>query len=96
MFQCHRSNMLDSSVVPTTEMAVSQYRACGGRITESSHFGRYPIANSIEKCQWRDNAFHQHFPQFNTIFYDLVNRNDTTFKNALIYYIDLTYRLSSS
>ena len=91
-----RTKKLGNSRLPTPTQAIYMYRANGGHITEESNFGEDPLANDVDKYRIRENAFVQKFPSFEAIFHNLVNGNSIPFKNGLKYFIDITYRLSSS
>ena len=42
----------------------------------------------------RQDSLLQHY-DFNPIFHQLVNGNDFLFKEAVLYFVDITYRLST-
>ena len=44
----------------------------------------------------RAQAFDDRYPSYDAIFHEVVNLNPMLFKNALLFYIDVTYRLSRS
>ena len=77
--------------------AVSMYRQEEGRISDESGFGEDPLAGDTLKASIRAQAFCQRYPSYDAIFHELVNSaNPALFKNALMFYIDVTYRLSKS
>lgn len=91
-----RTKKLGNSRIPTPTQAIYMYRANGGHITEESNFGEDPLASDVDKYRIRESAFVQRYPSFEAIFHNLVNGNSSPFKNGLKYFIDITYRLSSS
>ena len=83
-------------LVPSSNDALLLYRQDGGSITEVSTFGRDPIMDSDEKKAIRLHVFNERFPSFDLIFFETVNLRPTIFRDALLFYIDITYRLSAS
>ena len=96
MVKDNRVKRIDRSLLPTPNEIVQQYRQSGGHITEFCSFGSDPIANNLNKCIVRNTSFSQCYPSFDAIFHQLVNGNETLFREGLLYYIDITYRLSLS
>ena len=72
------------------------YETYCGHITEESHFGQDPLVNDAEKCRIREMAFMERYPSFEHTFHNIVNGNDALFKEELLYFMDITYRLSAS
>lgn len=90
----NRVKRIDPSLLPHRTRAVQLYKQAGGRIRETSQFGRDPIANDAAKCDLRKKAFTEKYPSFEVIFSNLINGNSLHFKNALKFYIDVTRRLA--
>ena len=84
----NRARKINPHLLPA---AVQFYEERGGRLREVSEFGRDPIANNTDKYRNRMQAFTEKYPY---IFSSLVNGNTVPFKNALKFYISITYRLS--
>ncbi len=84
--------------LPNAQQAVQMYQQDQqGRISENSKFGEDPIQTDNSKLSIRTQAFIERYPSYEQIFFELVNNaNPTLFKSGLIFYIDLTYRLSMS
>ena len=87
---------LDLRNLPCASQAVCMYHQEGGRISDESQFGEDPLLGDDAKASIRASAFGDRYPSFDAIFHDLVNSNPSLFKNALLFYIDITYRLSRS
>ena len=91
----NRVKKIDLSLLPTTEEAVESYTSNGGRISEPCVFGVDPLLSNDEFKEIRDNAFFSKF-SFQTLFCEVVNGCEDSFCNALLFLIDITYRLSHS
>ena len=91
-----RITRIDQRHLPSSPQAVTMYREEGGRISDETYFGEDPIRSDTTKCSIRMRAFSERFPSFDTIFEELVNGNPSLFENALLFYIDVSYRLSRS
>ena len=63
------------------------------RISDETGFGADPLQGDNAKASIRAQAFGERYPSYDVIFHELVNLNPMLFKNALIFYIDVTYRL---
>ena len=92
----NRTSRIDWRHLPTSAEAVRLYQEDGGRISDETHFGEDPISGDSTKFSIRMRAFTERFPSFDTIFENLVNGNPSLFENALLFYIDVSYRLSRS
>ena len=80
-------------VLPTSSSAMDLYRQSRGTITEDYDFGVDPLKHNQEKKALRQTAFCQRF-QFQTIFNTAVNGDEHLFFQGLLFYINLTHRLS--
>ena len=93
----NRIARLDMRNLPSASQAVGLYHQQGGRISDESGFGKDPLLGDNTKDSIRARAFSERYPSYDAIFHELVNSsNPMLFKNALIFYIDITYRLSKS
>ena len=93
----HRDNQvtrLDLRHLPSASQAVSMYHQEGGRISDEAQYGEDPLHGDAAKSSIRTQAFGDRYPSFDNIFHELVNSNPSLFKSALLFYIDVTYRLS--
>ncbi len=79
--------------MPSTQAAIDEYRRSGGQLTDPSCAD--PIVDDSKRAI-RDTSFNSRFPSFENLFYSVVNFDSLTFKNALIYLIDITYRIVHS
>ena len=89
----NRARSIPPSQLPTVDEAVRMYESSGGRLTDPAHFGTDPLNG--EKWEIRDRAFRERYPSFASIFHALVNGNNLPFKQALLFFIDITRRLSA-
>ena len=83
------------SVVPSVTDAVHMYQQMGGGHLQDPHqVRRDPLCPAKQElCKV---AFCGSYPSFETIFSSLVNGDTTMFRNALKFFIDVTFRLSFS
>jgi len=87
---------VDEANIPSASQAVSEYRLSGGRITDPDSNCCDPLHNDVSKQTIREQAFSQQFPSMETIFHSVVNNNDEVFRQAIKFYIDITFRLLNS
>ena len=75
--------------------AVQLFVGSGGQLTTWPEFGIDPL--SCDGCQSsaRRKHFHSHFPDFLTVFENVVNGNPPLFQNAIQLFRDLTYEYCS-
>ena len=92
----NRTRRIDRSLLPSANEITQQYRNSGGQITDIRPVGVDPIADNSHKCSIRMSSFTEYYPSFDLIFHQGVNGNDSLFQDALKFFIDITYRLSSS
>ena len=91
----NRVKKIDSWLLPSTRSAVEQYSAHGGTISEPCSFGRDPLESSNMKKSIRHETFCSRF-SFKSLFCDASNGCGSSFRNALKFLIDVTYRLAHS
>ena len=96
MQQDNRTQRITQSVIPPPEQAAQMYRDNVGRLTDPAPFGSDPLAESHERKIIRETSFGSRYPSYEDIFHQLVNGDSTNFRRALLFYIDITKRLSSS
>ena len=82
-----------SQVIPSPEEAIKLFEEAGGSLTHFSVFGADPLGDDVIRKQQREVQFHQGYPSFDPIFYNLVNGDDTLFRQGLLLYIQLTHSL---
>ena len=82
-------------VIPSTCDAVRMYEANGGSLSEPAIFGRDPLSIDPTKQAIREEAVKKMFC-FGSIFGKVSIGRDYTFKRALDFFLDITYRLSCS
>ena len=92
--QNNRARKIPQTLLPLPEQASEAYRNTMGVLTDPSPYGRDPLDQDTTKNRLRLQAFHGRFPSFDPIFYDLVNGNSTSFKEAVLFFIDITRRMS--
>lgn len=83
-------------LAPTPNEAVSDFQQTGGRLHLISEFGRDPLDGRRDLQQFRQEAFTDRFPSFDTIYHQVVNNDSTLFKQSLLYFINITQRLAST
>ena len=86
---------VDPSLVPSPEDAVRQYEEAGGHLTHFSQFGSDPLVGDRHLIQEREVRFYQIYPNFDPIFHNLVNNDDSTFCNGLYLFIQITQSLAA-
>ena len=88
----NRVARLDMRNLPSASQAVGMYHQEGGRISDETGFGEDPLLGDNAKGSIRTQAFCERYPSYDAIFHELVNSaNPLLFKDALIFYIDVTY-----
>lgn len=88
----NRARAISSSQLPTADEAVQMYQTDGGRLSDPVLFGSDPLSG--ERVDMRDQAFQRRYTSFSRIFHTLVNGDSVLFKQALLFLIDITTRLS--
>ena len=89
----NRVTPIPPNTLPSPNEAVKLYRSNQGHLTDPEQFGSDPLVSDDRKREIRRNAFVQKFPD---IFHQVVNGNTSTFREALLSYIDITHRLLHS
>ena len=89
-----RVKVINPSLLPSVMDAVQEYQQAGGHLRDPHQVGMDPLSPAKQKI--RKQAFSERYTSFQAIFSALVNGDSTMFRNALRFYIDVTYRLSSS
>jgi len=92
----NHAKTIDQRLLPSTTDAVQQYQQQGGQLTDPWQVGKDPLDGNAYKYGVRHEAFLKKYPSFQDIFSKLVNGDQTTFKHALKFYIDITHRISST
>ena len=64
-----------------------------GNLSEPKDFGKDRLISDESKLRCLE-IFLEEFPSFETIYDDIVSRNTTTFRNALMYFIQITNELN--
>lgn len=96
LYKCNKAAKIDKHLILHPDEAVNMYRLNGGRITDPEDTAADPLSNNFEKAELRFQAFVERFPSFDVIFYSIANETPSVFEDALLFFIDLTYRLSHS
>lgn len=91
----NRTRQIHPSLVPSTEEAVRQYELTGGRISSPSFFGADPLELNNELKVIRSESFTSKF-SYESLFYEVSNGCGDSFRKALLFFIDVTHRLSHS
>lgn len=95
MVQDNRVKKINTHLLPTSAHAVQLYRGSSGTISDGSPFGHDPLAMDPRKLQIRE-AFKGRYPSFEELFHNIANSNPIPFRDALKFYIDVTFCLSRS
>ena len=88
----NRTRAFTPSLLPPTDQAIQLYESSGGRLSDPTPFGTDPIDG--DRREMRDQAFRRKYPSIDSIFHRLVNGESLIFKQALLFLIDVTRRLS--
>ena len=96
LMKMNKATTIDPRLIPQPDQAVSSYRLNGGKITDPPQDIDDPLFNNSVKMDIRFHSFTKKFPSFEVIFNSIVNENPSIFVDALMYYINLTYRLCNS
>ena len=91
-----QTSKIPLSTLPTPADAVSQFEQLGGSLTLFPQFGENPLCGKSEWMDLRNAEFTRKYPDFNNIFHQLVNGDDTLFVNGLQYYISISVRLGTT
>lgn len=84
---------ISSDLIPSANAAVEMYHSSGGHLQLENSFAADPLAQLPQKVLKRDREFAKYFPSLHEIFHKVSNGDYEPFKNALLYYIRLTYFL---
>lgn len=95
MKKCNKAVKIGQQVIPSPDDAVHMYRMSGGQITDPDDVSD-PLYNSGEKREIRFQAFSKKYSSFSTIFHNIANENGCIFVDALLCFINLTFRLAHS
>lgn len=90
-----RSKQIDPQLLPSMRAAIEQYSDQGGTISEPCSFGRDPLESSDVKKGIRYQTFCSRY-SFKSLFCDVSSGCGSSYKEALLYFIDITYRLAHS
>lgn len=92
MYFDNRARKISSSLLPSTSEAVAAYP---GNISEPSNFGTDPLESSASKKSIRYESFCSRY-SFQLLFSEVSNGCGSSFAEALLILIDVTYRLNNS
>ena len=90
----NRVKVVNPIDLPGVSAAIQMYQQAGGNLRDPHSVGTDALTDV--KRGIRNQVFSGRYPSFELIFSRLVNGDSTMFRNALICFIDITYRLSSS
>jgi hypothetical protein len=91
----NRSKKIDPQLLPSVRAAIEEYSDHGGTISEPCSFGTDPLGSNDVKKGIRYQTFCSRY-SFKSLFCDVSNGCGSSFKEALCYLIDVTYRLAHS
>ena len=98
MEENNRAKTVAPHKVPTADEAVQLYEQDGGTLTLFGDFGVDPLGELDDegKRQERVRLFAQRFPSFELLFHRLVNGNSSLFKEAILYFMQITFLIHQS
>ena len=82
---------IESYQLPSPEEAVKMFEDEGGHLTHFSEFGQDPLRDDAVRLHNRETTFFSRYPTFDPFFHELVNGDDTLFKQGLLFFISLTH-----
>jgi hypothetical protein len=88
----NRTRKIDSTLLPSASEAVDCYP---GNISEPCGYGVDPLESSVSKQSIRYESFCANY-SFQLLFSEVSNGCGSSFAQALLFLIDITYRLSHS
>jgi hypothetical protein len=91
-----RTAMLDPSLVPLPSDAVANFHATGGHLQLVSEFGKDPLDGASQLQQIRQATFTERYPSMDPLFSNIANNDRGLFQEALLYFIRINERLSST
>ena len=91
----NRVKRIPINLLPTPAEAIQLYSDAGGRITGGHSFGVDPLSGNLQLQQLRQDSF-THDYSFESMFHQLINDNDSLFKEGIYSFADITYRLAQS
>lgn len=91
----NRARKIYPQLLPSTTTAIQQYSLNGGTISDPCCFGIDPLQSSNAKTIIRREAFDSRY-SFTSIFSDISNGCGSSFRSALMFLIDVTFRLAHS
>ena len=92
----NRTKKIPLYLLPQPQQASEAYRNMAGTLTDPAPFGMDPLEQDYSKKHLRMKAFCDRYPSFDTIFHELVNGSDDLFRQALLFFIEITKRMSLS
>lgn len=88
----NRARKITATLLPSTTEAVEAYP---GNISEPCSYGTDPLESSALKKSVRYESFCSRY-SFQILFSEVSNGCGSSFAEALLFFIDVTYRLSNS
>ena len=88
----NRTRKIDSTLLPSASEAVQRYP---GNISQPCIYGVDPLASDVSKQSIRYESFCARY-SFQLLFSEVSNGCGASFAQALLFFIDITYRLSMS
>ena len=79
----------------TKESAIYLFKNInGGTLTKPTNYGIDPLEHRIDRQALRNQRFYEIFKSDKDIFSAVMQRNSVVFKNAIVYFQNLTINLS--
>lgn len=84
---------INHQLLPDVQDAIQNMESQGSRLTMFSPFGRDPLKDREDLISQRKATFFARYPNFGPFFYNAVNGDYTTFRQGLLYLIDISRQL---
>ena len=95
MLSNNHAKKIDHTQIAQPSDAVHHFQSFGGHLTLFSGFGEDPLKHSAGMVAQREEEFKRRYPDFGQFFSTVVNSDYSLFKEGLLYFIELSQRLSS-
>ena len=96
MRETFNTTPLPEIVVPTAEETVAMYERMGGRLTRDFGFGQDPLRLREDLKASREHIYRCRNPTDRVVYSHLVHRSHISFKNAVLFHIEITLQLSET
>ena len=81
--------------IPSLDQAISAHENNGGHLTPESCYGQDPIIDLPGLQLLRERDFLYEYPNMDAVFQNVLHDNGTIFRQAILFFIELTNRYST-